>query len=225
MSQRHWCLDLSPHRLPGKIISFSGVDGSGKTTTLRLARAFLRARGVPTKVFKLPSRGLKQQEWFRVYSADPLGSVRRGHIDLTAMCAMVLGDRIMTVRGVLLPLLCRGYTVLVDRYLFTPVAELVVHEAPPRVLDDLMPLIRCLPRPDLAVFAHVSPDQARGRVRGRAGEQDDPLTYEVYRRRVDAFRQVAEANQGLVLDTGDGVAKTMRTLAPWLRALIRQDTR
>ncbi|WP_158575827.1 dTMP kinase [Streptomyces corynorhini] len=217
MSQE-WRLPLKPHGLPGTLIAFDGVDGSGKTTTLRLTRSYLRAHGRTVRGFKLPSRELKRMKWFREYSADPFGAVREGRVDPLAMCCSVLGDRLMTVRAGILPCLRAGRTVMVDRYLFTPLGELLMHRVPPETRAVVEPLLDCFPAPDLSVFTTVSAAEASGRVRGRVGERDDPLSLDVYEHRVDAFRRLALSNGGLLLDTSLGVRPAFETLLPHLRA-------
>ncbi|MCX5210099.1 hypothetical protein OG689_12480 [Kitasatospora sp. NBC_00240] len=220
MSGQEWRLALTPHGLPGRLIAFDGVDGSGKTTTTRLTRAFLRSRGAVVRGFKLPSRELKRTAWFVRYNADPLGAGRTGDVDPVAMCSMVLGDRLLTVRRTILPLLRAGHTVVADRYLFTPLGELLVHGLTPRERSVVEPLVSCFPRPDLAVFTDVTADQAMARVRSRPAEADDALPPEVYVRRVAAFRALAESNEGVLLDTSLGVRETFRLLTPRLTARL-----
>ncbi|MGA5896265.1 dTMP kinase [Streptomyces venetus] len=211
-----WRLPFRPHGLPGTLISFDGVDGSGKTTTTRMTRAYLRACGRTVRGFKLPSRELKASRWFRTYNVDPFGSVHVGEVDPLAMCCAVLGDRLMTVRTRILPALRAGRVVVVDRYLFTPLGELLIHRVPAETRAVVEPLIACFPAPDLSVFTTVSAQEASARVRSRPAERDDPLTLDVYEHRVDAFRQLALSNGGLLLDTALGQRRTFEELMPHL---------
>lgn len=213
-----WRLPLRPHGLPGTLIAFDGVDGSGKTTTTRMTRAYLRARGRTVRGYKLPSRELKSSRWFKEYSADPFGSVRTGEVDPLAMCCAVLGDRLMTVRARILPALRAGRVVVVDRYLFTPLGELLMHQATAETRAVVEPLIACFPAPDLSVFTTVSAREASARVRSRAAERDDPLALDVYEHRVEAFRLLALSNGGLLLDTTRGQRRTFEDLIPLLVA-------
>ncbi|MDH6623239.1 dTMP kinase [Streptomyces sp. LBL] len=211
-----WRLPVRPHGLPGTLIAFDGVDGSGKTTTTRTTRAFLRSRGHTVRGFKLPSRELKASRWFKEYSADPFGAVRTGEVDPLAMCCAVLGDRLMTVRARILPALRAGRVVVVDRYLFTPLGELLVHRVPAGTRAVVEPLIGCFPAPDLSVFTTVPAGVASARVRSRAAERDDPLALDVYEHRVAAFRRLALSNNGLLLDTALGQRRTFEELVPHL---------
>jgi dTMP kinase len=215
-----WRLPLQPHGLPGKLIAFDGVDGSGKTTTTRLTRAYLRAQGQVVRGYKLPSRDLKRMPWFRRYSADPIGTGRTGEVDPLGMCCAVLGDRLLTLRRSILPQLRAGRTVVVDRYLFTPLGELLIHHADRRARAVVEPLVGCFPRPDLSVFTTVPAQEAMARVRSRPAEASDPLPADVYSRRIRAFRELAESNDGLLLDTSAGIRSTFEALIPPLLASL-----
>lgn len=211
-----WRLPCRPHGLPGRLIAFDGVDGSGKTTTTRMTRSYLRSRGLTVRGFKLPSRELKATGWFRAYSADPFGAVHTGDVDPLAMCATVLGDRLLTIRARILPALRAGHVVVVDRYLFTPLGELLMHRVSQRTRAVVDPLIGCFPAPDLSVFTTVPAGTAVARVRERPAERNDPLALDVYEQRVTAFRRLALNNGGLLLDTSQGRRHTFEELLPHL---------
>ncbi|MEV0640149.1 hypothetical protein AB0I77_35485 [Streptomyces sp. NPDC050619] len=117
----------------------------------------------------------------------------------------------MTVRARILPALRAGRVVVVDRYLFTPLGEVLIQRVPAETRAVVEPLIACFPAPDLSVFTTVSAREASARVRRRAAERDDPLGLDVYEQRVDAFRRLASSNGGLLLDTTRGSAAPFKT--------------
>ncbi|MFD5477683.1 hypothetical protein [Streptomyces hawaiiensis] len=120
----------------------------------------------------------------------------------------------MTVRTRILPALRAGRVVVVDRYLFTPLGELLMHRVPTETRAVVEPLIACFPAPDLSVFTTVSAQEASARVRRRAAERDDPLGLDVYEQRVEAFRRLALSNSRLLLDTTRGERRTFQDLIP-----------
>lgn len=223
MTMQAWRAQLAPHGLPGKLLAIDGVDGSGKTTTSRLIRAYLRSQGIVVKGFKLPSRELKSSSWFIRYSRDPLAAVQHGDVDLLGMCSAVLGDRLITVRRSILPQLLLGRAVVVDRFLYTPLGELLIHGGGSAGWPVVEPLVRCFPKPDLTVFTDVSADEAMKRVHSREYEAEDRLPGEVYVRRVSAFRKLAEANVPVLLDTSAGLRHSFELLLPHLRTLCAAD--
>lgn len=220
MSPGTWHLELRAHGLPGVLVAFDGVDGSGKTTMIRLSARYLRSLDWRVRVFKLPSRELKASSWFIRYSRDPLGTASRGDVDPIGMCAAVLGDRLITIRRSIMPLLLSGSAVLVDRYLLTPLGELVMLGVDAVGRDAIAPLVARFPQPDVLVVTEVAHEEAMLRVRRRPGEADDALPAEVYRRRVDAFRELAVANHGVVLDTSGGISLTFEAIRPQLAQAV-----
>ena len=42
-------LQLQPHRFPGRLIIVEGIDGSGKSTQIRLMQRYLEAQGLIVK--------------------------------------------------------------------------------------------------------------------------------------------------------------------------------
>jgi dTMP kinase len=212
-----WTLPRKPHGLPGLLVAFDGVDGSGKTTTIRLTAAYLRSWGFRARIFKLPSRELKRSSWFVRYSRDPLTAARVGDVDPVGMCAAVLGDRLISIRRSIVPHLAAGHVALVDRYLLTPLCELLIHGVDAEARSAVEPLVDRFPWPDLFVVPNVAAAEAIGRVRRRPHEADDSLSADVYSRRIAAFRALAAANDLLLLDTSRDVRATFGQLSPRIR--------
>ena len=93
------------------LITFEGIDGSGKTTQIEMLRQFLEANGVRVHVFKEPG-------------GTPAGEVARemllhGDYDLHPLAQLMLFQfsRAELVHKELLPLLKSGATILLDRYM------------------------------------------------------------------------------------------------------------
>ena len=94
----------------GVLITFEGIEGSGKSTHLHLAEEFLRAEGLPTVVTFEPG-------------ATPLGrELRQLLLSATlplqhlAELFLFLADRAEHVRQVIKPALEAGKVVLCDRF-------------------------------------------------------------------------------------------------------------
>jgi dTMP kinase len=107
-----------PHQFPGKLIIVEGIDGSGKSTQLQLARRYLEARGLRPFF----------TEW---NSADLVKAVtKRGKkkMSLTPLTFSLLHatDFAHRLTHNILPPLKAGLIVLADRYAYTAFARDVV---------------------------------------------------------------------------------------------------
>lgn len=193
-------LRLYQHNLPGRLIVFSGIDGSGKTTLIALTRAYLQKHGVPCKEITLLSRQCRALSYFRSYAADPLIAAQK-NFDLVSLCVICFGDRLMTVRTRLIPTLRRGFWVLCDRYVYTAFAELAAIGCPAQDMAAMRALARLMPAPDLAVLADVSANEAVRRIKRRPNEHNRKTDGTHLERLVGSFRSLAAANSLAVVPT------------------------
>jgi len=95
----------------GKLITFEGIDGCGKTTQMRLLGQYLTERGVSV----VPTREPGGTELGRkVRSALLDGGA--GSVEPLAELLLYAADRAQHVRRVILPALAEGKVVLSDRF-------------------------------------------------------------------------------------------------------------
>lgn len=196
-------LATGPEPKNGLLVSFSGVDGSGKTTSIRRLRTNLRKHGYHVRVFKLPSRACKRLDLFTEYKRDPLTAESAGRVDIFSMFLAVAGDRLNTIRTKILPLLDEGYAVIVDRYLYSALCEAVISSSgftstQWRVISDVMSEF---PSPHVAFFNRVSFIEARKRINAREAERDDFVDPVLFNDRIDAFEIIRGRFGGVLVDT------------------------
>lgn len=157
----------------GKFIVFEGLDGSGKSTHLRLLFARLRELCV--------TRGCHQT---REPSGNPVGQlVRRAlsgeiHLEPEPLSMLFAADRIEHITKEILPRLGQGTHVLCDRYYFSNFAY-------QRTGSDLASLIALnktameLLRPDITIFLDTPVEECAQRIARRtARTQEPPQLYE-----------------------------------------------
>lgn len=94
----------------GLFIVFEGVEGSGKSTHIRLLSERLLAAGVPHRVTREPG-GTASAERIRNVVLDP--ALQIGPV---AELLLILAARAEFVRDIVEPSLARGEIVLADRY-------------------------------------------------------------------------------------------------------------
>jgi dTMP kinase len=153
---------LTAHEFPGKLIVVEGIDGSGKSTQLQLAKRYLEARGLRPFF----------TEW---NSADLVKTItKRGKkkMSLTPMTFSLLHATDFAHRLVhsILPPLKAGMIVLADRYVFTAFARDVVRGCE---REWVRRVYQFAPRPDRAFYFNVPIDVSVGRLlSGRAKLKD-----------------------------------------------------
>ncbi len=103
-------------KLPGRLIAFEGIDGSGKTTQLQLADKHLRSVGCNVVTLREPG-GTRLGEQLRTSLKDPVNKA-----NTTAQLFIVLASRAQQVAENILPAMARGDIVLIDRYTASTVA-------------------------------------------------------------------------------------------------------
>jgi dTMP kinase len=148
----------SPHPYPGRLIAVEGVDGSGKSTQVKLLERWLRARGYPVHFTEWNSSRLVRN------------SMRRGKrrnlltpSTFSLLHAVDFADRFIYQ---ILPPLRAGMIVLADRYVYTAFARDVARGVDP---DWVRGVYRFAPRPDLTFFFRVPIDVSLERLlAGRA---------------------------------------------------------
>lgn len=99
----------------GFFITFEGLDGSGKTTQLRLLLQALEADGHTVVTLRQPG-GTALGDRIRAVLLDSRSEAELGQIAPEAEMALMFADRAQSLKQVILPALAAGSAVLCDRY-------------------------------------------------------------------------------------------------------------
>lgn len=101
----------------GFFLTFEGLDGSGKTTQLRLLEAYLRAEGQSVVMLRQPG-GTLLGDRLRALLLDSGADAPQtgGPITPLAELALMFADRAQSIAEVIRPALDAGSIVLCDRY-------------------------------------------------------------------------------------------------------------
>src|SRR5579864_4481785 len=137
----------SPHPYPGRLIAVEGIDGSGKSTQVKLLERWLRARGYPVHFTEWNSSRLVRN------------SMRRGKrrnlltpSTFSLLHAVDFADRFIYQ---ILPPLRAGMIVLADRYVYTAFARDVARGVHPEWVRQVYSFAL---RPDLTIYFRVPID-------------------------------------------------------------------
>ena len=215
--------------MPGTFITFEGIDGSGKSTQLRLLGNFLRANGCDALLTREPG-------------GTTLGLRLRGalldaaeEVDPLTELLVFAADRAQHVRRVLRPALEAGQIVISDRYADATVA----YQGAGRgfsagLIAQIVQLATEGLKPDLTLLFDVSIAEStirttrRSTSKGAAGKAPrDRLDIEhadFYTRVRDAYLQIAlaEPERVKLIDTSGPVERTQERvkeiIVPYLQS-------
>ena len=199
--------------MPGTFITFEGIDGSGKTTQLRLLGNFLRANGCNALLTREPggtTLGLR----LRTALLDAMEEV-----DPLTELLVFAADRAQHVRRMLRPELASGRVVISDRYADATVAYQGAGRGfPPELIAQIVQLATEGLKPDLTLLFDVSIDESTSRTSRRSTKQNsttsrDRLDIEnadFHSRVRDAYLQIAlaEPDRVKLIDTSGPVERT-----------------
>ncbi|HEV2764119.1 MAG TPA: dTMP kinase [Pyrinomonadaceae bacterium] len=205
-------------------ITFEGIDGSGKSTQLRMLASELRLRGREVVATREPG-------------GTPLGTRLREavldaqeHVDPLAELLLFAADRAQHVRTLVRPALDTGHIVLSDRYADSTVAfQGAGREFPPEVIRQVVALATEGLQPHLTLVFDISVAESaeRSKRRARHGESLDRIDAEeaAFHARVrEEYLRIAaaEPRRVRVIDASGSVAEThqrvMEIIMPFLEA-------
>jgi len=208
----------------GTFITFEGIDGSGKSTQLRLVANFLEEQGCTPLLTREPGGtaiGLR----LRAALLDA-----NEEVDPLTELLVFAADRAQHVRGVLRPALEKGDVVISDRYADATVAYQGAGRGfDPSLITQIVTLATDGLVPDLTLLFDVSVNESTNRTTRRSNARNTldrmDIEHSDFHQLVrKAYLQIAEAepNRVKVIDTSGPVERTQEhvreILIPYLQA-------
>jgi len=177
----------------GIFITFEGIDGSGKSTQLRMLANFLRQRGCDILLTREPG-GTPVGNRLRAALLDA-----QEEVDPLTELLVFAADRAQHVRRVLRPALESGQIVFSDRYADATMAYQGAGRGfAPELIAEIIELATEGLKPDLTLLFDLSVDDSITRTRRRVnaqhqGDRLDGETAEFHARVRDAYLRIARA--------------------------------
>jgi dTMP kinase len=195
----------------GTFITFEGIDGSGKSTQLRLLSSFLRMNGCDVLSTREPG-GTQLGLRLRAALLDA-----QEEVDPLTELLVFAADRAQHVRRMLRPSLESGRVVLSDRYADATVAYQGGGRGfPPELIAEIVHLATDGLVPDLTLLFDVSINESTNRMTRRSSSEKnsrdrlDTENSDFHSRVREAYLAIAEADPERVklVDTSGAVEKT-----------------
>ena len=179
--------------MAGIFITFEGIDGSGKSTQLRMLANFLKQRGCDIVLTREPG-GTPVGNRLRAALLDA-----QEEVDPLTELLVFAADRAQHVRRVLRPALESGQIVFSDRYADATMAYQGAGRGfAPELIAEIIELATEGLKPDLTLLFDLSVDDSITRTRRRVnaqhqGDRLDGETAEFHARVRDAYLRIARA--------------------------------
>ena len=179
--------------MAGTFITFEGIDGSGKSTQLRLLANFLKQAGCDVLVTREPG-GTPVGNRLRAALLDA-----QGEVDPLTELLVFAADRAQHVRRVLRPALETSQVVFSDRYADATAAYQGAGRGfSPELISEIIDLATEGLKPDLTLLFDLSVEDSITRTRRRAngkqqGDRLDAETADFHTRVRDAYLRLADS--------------------------------
>ena len=184
---------MRDNRTGGRLITFCGLDGCGKTTMIRRLAEDLKDRDV--LLTRQPTEFVRRSEIFRTYMDCPDHTA----FDYRSLSLIAAGDRLQHSNKVIEPALEAGRIVISDRYFYSCLANLRARGyAEDRWIYEIA---GCVIRPDAAFFLDVPVETAVRRVRSRPAEKDRYIDMELQYRLRDEYRAICRSSGGILVSS------------------------
>ena len=198
-------LNMRPNNTQGKLITFCGLDGCGKTTMLTLLNEKLQSR---YNVFmtKQPTNFVRNSDIFRTYMDCPDHSA----YDYRSLSLLAASDRIQHTNMQIYPHLKQGDVVISDRYFYSCLANLIARGF--STDKWIYEIAESIVKPDIAFFFDVPVETAVARVRTRKAEKDRYIDMDLQYKLRELYIQICRSNNGILISTEQSIDKTTKIM-------------
>lgn len=153
----------------GKFITFEGIEGTGKSTQVRLLKAFLDQKNIPTLLLREPGITYIGEQIRNLLKNDQRAENMYPETELLLFEA----SRAQLVREILLPELEQGTWILCDRFYDSSTAyQGSARKLPREIVYSLNKFASKNLTPDLTILLDLDPKLAFQRLQMRSDKKD-----------------------------------------------------
>ena len=179
--------------IAGRLITFEGIDGSGKSTQIQLLEREFNKLGVQFKTFREPG-GTKLSEKIREILLD------KGNIELssTAESLLFAAARAQLISEQIKPAIANGEFVICDRFTDSTIAyQGYGRGLDIKKLEEINHIATGGLTPDIIFILDISPEVAAGRLETEAPDRMEVSGVEFFRRIREGYYQIKDKNPNL----------------------------
>lgn len=194
----------------GKFVCVEGLDGSGKSTQIRLLAGWLRRMGREVVVTEEPTGG-------------PIGRILklalRGTLKLPVAAEALLfaADRLQHVEQVIAPAVGSGKIVVSDRYTASSLAYQSARGLP---LRWVMKINEMAPEPDLTILIDVPAEVSAQRINRSRRLDEFERNLELQRKVRQAYLDIVKVCKMKVIDGNRPIEKVQEDIRRWVKKLL-----
>lgn len=210
-------LKMEKNKEKGILISFCGLDGSGKTTLINgIIDELAGEREVV--LIKQPTEAVRTNKMFRAFSDGADCS----EYDYRAVSLLAASDRLQQGEAVIRRELASGRLVISDRYFYSCLANLIargyggdkwIYEAARHVI-----------KPDLAFFCELPAEMAVERVHARPFERERYTDIEFEKRLAELYGEICRKNGGISVPTDCDKSESLGFVMKKIREVLKNES-
>jgi len=181
--------------MKGFLITFEGLEGTGKSTQAEALCSLLQKHGLPVYMTREPG-GTVIGDKIRNILLDPDNKEMSSVTEIMLYAA----SRAQLVHQIIRPQLEEGYIVICDRFLDSTIAyQAFGRGIPVNVIRDINSSAVWNVVPDITFYLDLEPETSLRRVKLRIEEKEE-IPDRLEREKVEFFRKVREGYMSLVKD-------------------------
>jgi len=209
-------LIFSENQHDGVLITFTGLDGSGKTTQIDLLAKALADYGITVIVTKQPSDAMRNSHIFRAFHDNE----DTANLEYRALSLLAVSDRILHSEMHIKPSLDKKCVVICDRYYYCALANLRARG----YRDDqwIYEISKYLPKPDLSVILDVEVDTAIDRIRQRELERNKWIDKDFYNKLSEEYRNLRSVSDSVFFDNQKSIDDIHKVILNLSNELIKR---
>ena len=176
--------------MAGSLITFEGMDGSGKTTQIQMLEHEFDKLGVEYKTFREPG-GTELSEKIRTILLD------KKNIELisTAECLLFAAARAQLTAEKIKPAIATGKFVICDRFTDSTIAyQGYGRGLDIKILEEINHIATAGLTPDITFILDIDPEVAAARIKSESSDRMEATGMDFFRRICKGYRQIKDKN-------------------------------